>query len=597
MLTSVKMEDSGCEQLDDYSFSILEGILPQVQELLGPSSLVGDLEYPREQEMQTTIKEEPLEEENEEGRDDFAPQQRSRCNTWPRRGLGEGVGVKEEGLPLVCEEEGRGEDAEEGEQREAIYLPTPKSNARRNPWGNFSYADLITQAIQSSPEGRLTLAQIYDWMIASVPYFGQRADSTSSAGWKNSIRHNLSLHQRFLKVQNEGAGKSSWWTLNPERKHCAKPRRRATSGDVKSLQSKREKARRKAESFRAGGRLIRTSSTNGLPPPSPSSDSLPDAFRPRSKSSISLDSTYFPQRPRTHSNASSISQTSPRGRLESLDSGVEGMECSDRMDDLLPDLRLLTSDDCSLGTAGPNDPPADLDSITLDDLSLGSSGPAIGDPALIIREYLHPRDRGLGRDHRLKILEPREETVGRSVIKHTNAELNSTNSSSSPLCYTSNPFLTSPAYRTRHDEARKDMIRRELEVLRQKRREVQGSQVTINRDNRKSLENAIDMQLQLLQEELDKQTRQEEPGLNCHMDISPDTVPRGQGTCVNIEAEGVGFNNCDPSDLHPNMCYPTTSSGPPPAAQFQQQSGEPDISELYLYSHSRRVPEVAYSCN
>ena len=55
---------------------------------------------------------------------------------------------------------------------------------------------------------------------------------------------------------------------------------------------------------------------------------------------------------------SSISQTSPRGRLESLDSGVEGMECSDRMDDLLPDLRLLTSDDCSLGTAGPNDPPA-----------------------------------------------------------------------------------------------------------------------------------------------------------------------------------------------------------------------------------------------
>ena len=29
------------------------------------------------------------------------------------------------------------------------------------------------------------------------------------------------------------------------------------------------------------GRLIRTSSTTGLPPPSPSSDSLPDAFRPR----------------------------------------------------------------------------------------------------------------------------------------------------------------------------------------------------------------------------------------------------------------------------------------------------------------------------
>ena len=43
---------------------------------------------------------------------------------------------------------------------------------------------MFAQAIQSSPEGRLTLAQIYDWMIASVPYFTQRADSTSSAGWK-----------------------------------------------------------------------------------------------------------------------------------------------------------------------------------------------------------------------------------------------------------------------------------------------------------------------------------------------------------------------------------------------------------------------------
>ena len=59
--------------------------------------------------------------------------------------------MKEEGLPLVCEEEhGRGEDGE-GEEGElaisANYLPTPKSNARRNPWGNFSYADLITQVL------------------------------------------------------------------------------------------------------------------------------------------------------------------------------------------------------------------------------------------------------------------------------------------------------------------------------------------------------------------------------------------------------------------------------------------------------------------
>ena len=33
---------------------------------------------------------------------------------------------------------------------------------------------------------------------------------------QNSIRHNLSLHSKFVRVQNEGTGKSSWWTLDPE---------------------------------------------------------------------------------------------------------------------------------------------------------------------------------------------------------------------------------------------------------------------------------------------------------------------------------------------------------------------------------------------
>ena len=103
----------------------------------------------------------------------------------------------------------------------------------------------------------------------------------------------------------------------------------------------------------------------------------------------------------------------------------------DHMDHLLPDLGLLTSDQCPLGNDGPNDPPAgktsvqlretniylqmeflhfpDLDSITLDDLSLGSTVPVMGDPALIIREYLHPGQQHgsqnmQGRDHRLKVV-------------------------------------------------------------------------------------------------------------------------------------------------------------------------------------------------
>lgn len=63
-------------------------------------------------------------------------------------------------------------------------LAPRKPASRKNAWGNLSYADLITQAIESSPDKRLTLAQIYDWMVTNVPFFKDKGDSNSSAGWK-----------------------------------------------------------------------------------------------------------------------------------------------------------------------------------------------------------------------------------------------------------------------------------------------------------------------------------------------------------------------------------------------------------------------------
>ncbi|RCN36658.1 fork head domain protein [Ancylostoma caninum] len=62
-----------------------------------------------------------------------------------------------------------------------------KSTTRRNAWGNLSYADLITQAIMQSPEKRLTLSQVYEWMVQNVPYFRDKGDSNSSAGWKEGF--------------------------------------------------------------------------------------------------------------------------------------------------------------------------------------------------------------------------------------------------------------------------------------------------------------------------------------------------------------------------------------------------------------------------
>jgi len=56
--------------------------------------------------------------------------------------------------------------------------------SRRNAWGSMSYADLIGKAIESTADKRMTLSQIYDWMIQNVPYFHDKGAGSSSTGWK-----------------------------------------------------------------------------------------------------------------------------------------------------------------------------------------------------------------------------------------------------------------------------------------------------------------------------------------------------------------------------------------------------------------------------
>jgi hypothetical protein len=75
----------------------------------------------------------------------------------------------------------------------------------------YSYATLITYAINSVPTRKMTLHEIYAWIQNHFPYY-RRAGS----GWKNSIRHNLSLNKCFRKLSRakDDPGKGFYWTID-----------------------------------------------------------------------------------------------------------------------------------------------------------------------------------------------------------------------------------------------------------------------------------------------------------------------------------------------------------------------------------------------
>ncbi|KAG0174536.1 Forkhead box protein J3 [Apophysomyces sp. BC1034] len=75
----------------------------------------------------------------------------------------------------------------------------------------YSYATLIKYAIETSQDKKLTLNQIYQWIVEHYPYY-----INAGTGWKNSIRHNLSLNKIFVRVArpvNE-PGKGSYWAVD-----------------------------------------------------------------------------------------------------------------------------------------------------------------------------------------------------------------------------------------------------------------------------------------------------------------------------------------------------------------------------------------------
>ncbi|XP_068707339.1 forkhead box protein L1-like [Montipora foliosa] len=88
-------------------------------------------------------------------------------------------------------------------------VESERQKRKRNS-SSLSYVAAISLAILSSPRQRLPLSDIYSFIEEHFPEFIE-----NRVRWKNTVRHNLSLHDCFVRGEVASNKKGCNWRIHP----------------------------------------------------------------------------------------------------------------------------------------------------------------------------------------------------------------------------------------------------------------------------------------------------------------------------------------------------------------------------------------------
>ncbi|XP_010782966.1 forkhead box protein H1 [Notothenia coriiceps] len=187
-----------------------------------------------------------------------------------------------------------------GDREKSSTSGAKKKNYQRYPKPPYSYLAMISMVIQRSPEKKLTLSEILKEISTLFPFF-----KGNYKGWRDSVRHNLSSYDCFLKVLKDPGkpqGKGNFWAVELSRVPLELLKRQNTAV---SRQDETIFAQDLAPYILQGHKV---ESEPPAPPPPPvthlpivrsrnPSPPQEDLFRPKLDSSFAIDSLLHSLRP------------------------------------------------------------------------------------------------------------------------------------------------------------------------------------------------------------------------------------------------------------------------------------------------------------